>query len=297
MSKVLIIGGHGMGDCLLSLQCAIAVQQRIIEPTVYISAREEVWKPISHLFGCFFTMQRIDESYAYDNAVLKDESLMQKISGRFDEVYYVIPDLLFANKYAFDFKKYHTSPQILRDMRIIGSSSKASNIIYLGLMTTTEGYMYSEPLSLAMSLAYTLPSYRIYFPIINKWAGKEIKPISLPAAVPNNLIVDVNPDMIDSMNMLCKSSYFVGTDNGPSHIAYHFGVPRLLLDPQFNRLPWIARWRENYLESIPISAPVDGITNVVKMNLERPQTTLIPRMTCLVNGDCDWNQVLFIKTQ
>jgi hypothetical protein len=301
MSKVLVIGGHGIGDCMMAFQCATVLQWHGIQPKVIISARDEVFNPIKQLLGALFDLEQIDESYAADNNLLKDASLMAHVSKGYDEVYYVIPDLLFNNRYAFDYKKYHTNPQMIRDIKLLEFTLPANvqrtNIIYLGLMTTTDGYMYSEPMSLALSLAYALPEYQIYFPVVNTWAGKMIKAIDVPNTLPNNLEVPVNPYFEDTLDILSRSCYFVGTDNGPSHIAYHLGMPRLLLDPQFNRLPWVARWREDYLESIPISSSIDNVTSIVKTNLTIPQTTLVPRMTCLVNGEANWKQLLWLKEQ
>jgi hypothetical protein len=186
---------------------------------------------------------------------------------------------------------------MIRATRILEASMQREDMIYLGLMTTTAGYSYGEPISLATNLAYSLPLYKIYFPIINTWAGKDIKSIDIPSRLPSNLIIEFNPQFNDAIDNLAKSSYFVGTDNGPSHIAYHLGIPRLILDPQFNKLPWIARWREDYLESIPINTPVETVTSIVKMNLDIPQTTLIPRMVCLTYGDANWDHLLWLKSE
>jgi hypothetical protein len=297
MSKVLVIGGHGMGDCLMSLQCAQIIKDNGIEPTVVLAVRDEIFEPLDALFGSRFNLKLVDETYAADNNLLKDESLFKFISEGFDEVYYVIPDLLFNNKHSFDFLKYNTSPQMIRSTRLLDKGRKVEKIIYMGLMSTTPGYMYGEPLALALAMAYSIPTHTIYFPVVTKWAGKDIKPIILPNKAPNNLQIVTDPDMKESMAVLGKSCYFVGTDNGPSHLAYHYGMPRLLLDPQFNKLPWIARWREDYLESVPISSPIEKLVDVVNINISTPQTTLVPRMTCLVHGLGNWEQLLWLKTQ
>lgn len=297
MSKILIIGGHGIGDCLMSLQCARKVQEQGIDPTIIIGSREEVFAPLSYLFEDQFTLKWVDETYTANNNLLHDESLFKYLSDGYDETYYVIPDLLFNNKHSFDFIKFHTSPQSIRSTRLLNEGRKMEKIVYLGMMSTTPGYMYGEPLALAMSIAYAVPTHTIYFPIVTKWAGKDIKTIVLPNTMPNNLKIVVDPTLNESLDVLSKSCYFVGTDNGPSHLAYHFGIPRILLDPQFNKLPWIARWREDYLESVPISSSVEQITDTVNINISTPQTTLIPRMACLVQGLGNWEQSLWLKTK
>lgn len=296
-NKVLVIGGHGLGDCLMSLQCAVILQRHGINPKVRISAREEVYKPLAHLFSHYFDMEHIDETYAADNMLLKDESALRFVTSDYDEFYYVIPDLLFNNKHAFDCEKYHTSPQMIRGIRLLDGQNTTTKTIFLGLMTTTDGYMYGEPMNLATSLAYNVPDHTIYFPVVTQWASKNIQKIDIPTRLPTNLKVVVNPDFNEAMDVLLQSCYFIGTDNGPSHLAYHAAVPRLLLDPQFNRLPWLVRWREDYLESIPITATVEDVTNLVKTNITVPQTLLAPRMVCLVNGLANWEQLLWLKTE
>lgn len=297
MDKVLVIGGHGLGDCLMAFQCAVVLQRHGINPKVRISARNEVFAPLAHLLSPYFDMEQIDESYAADNLLLKDESTWKFVTDGWDTSYYVIPDLMFHNKYAFDCKKFHTSPQMVRSIRLLDGQTTTSDVVYLGLMTTTDGYMFSEPMSLATSLAYNLPQFKFHFPIVTSWANKSIQKIDVPPKLPSNLEVVVNPDFKESLNVLMSSCYFVGTDNGPSHLAYHASIPRLLLDPQFNRLPWIARWREDYLESIPILSSVEDITNVVVSNLTVPQSMLAPRMVALVQGKANWQNLLWLKSE
>ena len=281
----------------MSLQCAVILQRHGINPEVHISARDEVYRPLAHLFSSYFDISQIDETYAADNTLLKDESTWKYLTEGYDESYYVIPDLLFNNKYAFDCEKYHTSPQMIRSIRLLDSRNTMSKTVFIGLMTTTNGYMYGEPMSLATTLAYTLPAYNFYFPIVTEWANKMVRKIDIPNRLPSNLKVDIDPNFTDAIDVLMKSCYFIGTDNGPSHLAYHAAIPRLLLDPQFNRLPWLVRWREDYLESIPIASSIEDITNVVTANLTVPQTLLAPRMVCLVQGQPNWSQLLWLKTE
>ena len=294
MTKVLIIGGHGLGDCLLALQCAKVVESRGIKPTVYISARKEIFDA---LYDVFYKtpMTRIDESYSENNLVLRSVSKMKELSEGFDEVYYVIPDLLFNNKYAFNFDKYCTNPQSIRSLRLLDSYVPKKNIVYLGLMTTTRGYMYYNPVGLAINLAKELANYEIYFPVVDKWASQDIEKVEIPKDIPSNLIIDKNPIFSESLLMLMQSTYFIGTDNGPSHIAYHAGINRILLDPQYGRLPWIARWREDYSESVPISTSIGIITHIAKCNLKVIQSTLIPRMECANISLYDWERQLLLK--
>lgn len=297
MSKVAIIGGHGMGDCLMAIQCAEFVRRTGKEYKVIVSARDEVFKPLKHMLGVLHDLIQVDESYASNNNLLNDESLFEFLTKDYEEKYYVIPDLLFNNKHTFDFKKYGTNPQMIRSTRLLDNRTRAvvRPMIYLGLMSTTPGYTYDDILSLARAMAITNPQYEVYLPLVNKWAGKDIKNFDVPANLPSNLKIDVNPDFLKSLDILKEACYFVGTDNGPSHLAYHLGTPRLILDPQYNRVPWIARWREDYLESIPINTSVENIVEIVRLNLKIPQTSLLPRVSILMNPGVDWKQLMYMK--
>jgi hypothetical protein len=291
--NILVIGGHGAGDCILSLQCAHYVPHSNFE--IFLSARDEVFRAIQHCFSSVYYLKQIDEKYGENNNILNKPEWMEELGRGYDEVYYVIPDLLFRNPYAFDFKKYRVHPQVVKQTRLLVAEAAQESIVYLGLMTTTPGYLYQDLPKLVVEVAKALPNHTIYLPWIEKWANENTNLPQLPASLPGNVFVDTNPEFTDSLEWLRKSCYFVGTCNGPSHIAYQYGIPRLILDPQFNRLPWIARWKEDYSECIPIQYQVNQVVEVIKTNIETPQTCLIPRMHVLTHSPCNWAGSLFFK--
>lgn len=284
--KVLICGGHGLGDCLLSLQCAYYVQKAGDVCNVNIFTREEIFNPIQSLFGHLFNLKRTDSELSPDTEIIISDD---------QEAYLVLPDWLFSNRNSFDWKKYGVNPQIIKTTRLLTDQHRNNGVIYLGLMTSTKGYLYSDIEDLAVNLAKKLPNNTIYLPLISKWAGQEIRSFNFPSEIPKNLIIEKDPDFTSSLMLLKDSIYFVGTDNGPSHVAYHFGVPRLILDPQYNRLPWIARWKEDPTESISSSTGWPDVVEIVKTNIEQPSTMLIPRGAVLANIGTDWKRALLNK--
>ena len=294
--SIKIIGGHGLGDCLLSLQCSQFTNALTM---VDLSTRQEVFDPLIYFshgrLGVYIL--RIDEKYSENNSVLKDPKLWAEATEGYPESYYVIPDLLFNNKYAFNFKKFNTNPSLITKKRLFINNYFVKPIkrIYLGLISSTEGYTYPMIESLAIRLAKTFTDYEINLPTLDRWANKDIKPLSLSDNLPINLYVDKNPNFLDSLKKLEESCYFIGTDNGPSHLAYHLGIPRILIDPQYNRLPWIARWREDINESIPFTSDVGDIISIVKANFEVPATLLIPRTSCIY--EVNWNNTLLLKKE
>jgi hypothetical protein len=288
--KVLIVGGHGLGDCLLSLQCAHYVKQAGDECTVELYTRDEVFNPIAAIFGHLFNLKQ--------NKGELDPTNIDKIDTDlyfYNEVYFALPDWLFSNPKAFDWQRYHTSPQMIKTTRLLADQRRNNGVIYLGLMTSTQGYLYDDIEALAVNLAKVFPQYSVYLPIITSWAGQTLKEFNFPADAPKNLIIEKDPNFAASLSVLRDSVYFIGTDNGPSHVAFHFGVPRLILDPQYNKLPWIARWKEDVTESIPIGSSWPEVVRLVSTNFNRPETLLIPRAAVLANLGTEWKRLLLNK--
>jgi len=298
------IGGHGLGDCLLSLQISYYLKLNHVPHINLVSTRNEVFKPLDAVFGKEFKLIQIDEKYANDNALIKNDSILDEIKNTYNSsnITYNVPDLLFLNKLAFNYSKYNLSPQLIKKTRIlIKSNINRDNIIYCGLCSSTEGYVYNNIPHLLLRLAEFLPNHQIYFPLINKW-DKEINNLgNFDIFFPDNVFIDKNPSFSDSLKWLEKSCYGLFTCNGPSHIAYHLGIPRLVLDPQFYRIPWMARWKEDYEDCIPITTEYNEICRLVYHNITTPQTKMIDSKIILEmiknNNDYNWARSLLFKNE
>jgi hypothetical protein len=173
---LLNIGGHGLGDCLLSLQISYYLKLNNISHLNLISTRDEVFNPLKFLFDKDFNLIQIDENIANDNNLLKNNDIINDLLNKYKsnddtyEITYNIPDLLYCNKYAFDYNKFNLTPSIIKKTRIgLDFKSRRENIIYCGLCSTTEGYVYQNIPLLLIRLAEFLPNYKIYFPLIKKW--------------------------------------------------------------------------------------------------------------------------------
>jgi hypothetical protein len=294
--KPIILGGHGLGDCILSLQCASFLKQK---PLTLISTRDEVFTPLKHAFGKRFKLKQVDESFSEDNKILKNTELVKELQSQYpesnDEFYYVIPDLLFRNKYAFDYEKYNVHPQTIKSTRLLVQDNKPQKIIYFGTLTTTRGYDYPEAKRLMELVAKKFKDHTIYCPSLEQWGGDKVKSLISSIDLPDNVFIDVDPKFEDSIDWLKKSCYFVGTCNGPSHLAFHYGIPRLILDPQYEKPAWISRWKEDYQESVSIQVPAELAAKIIELNIELPQTCLVPRRTVADNFIQDWPQLLLFK--
>ena len=293
-----IIGCGGIGDLILSQQCGHLISQGYDpkRPLVYFyyPVRDEVFRVIQYLFP--LNSHQISEEYDRGNNFEKDEKyrdMFKKDHPYLDIVYWVVPDLLFVNNYAFNYKKYNIDIQTIKSTRVLlNSRYPAQKIIYCALATSTPNYHYPYLRQLFIDLAGALPSHTIYFPNITKWGGKELSFGDL-TNLPSNIYIHDNPDFIESLEVLKKSEYCICTCNGTSHISYHLGIPRLILDPQFERPAWVARWKENESECIDRLIDPGTIARIVKTNIEMPQTSLIDRKYLLY--DQDWERVLMLK--
>jgi hypothetical protein len=304
---ILNIGGHGIGDCILSLQISFFLSKFKIRHKNLISARSEVFDVLKFLFSSDFELEKIDEKFGENNAIISDPNLQEELKTKFNssDLTFNVPDLLFRNPLAFNLLKYNLSPQIIKQHRLLvatNSLESKENIIYCGLSTSTENYVYYDIPSLLKSLAKELPDWKIYFPLLSKWD----KPINnlgdFSGEFPENIIIDKDPSFQSSLEILKKSKYGIFTCNGPSHIAYHLGIPRLILDPQFGKLPWIARWKEDYQECIPLSTSIKEVLTIVVNNVLVPQTQMFDRkfISFLEKNsshpkELDWSNILYFK--
>lgn len=282
-----------MGGLILGFRCAQQLKIQGLEPEVFVSANDEIFAALSWLFGDLFTINKLQKD------ITEESFEFLNLQNHFDELYFVCPDLTFNNKFAFDYLKYGLSLQSLVQTRFNTEFERIEKRINLSLNSNTEGYSYSKIGELAIELARQLPEYIIDLPILNNWAGKDIPPVTLPTVYPNNLKIHHNPNLIESIENLLLSCYCVCADNGFSHIAHAFHKPRLLLDSRVREphqsYPWLIRWKEDISESVDISLDIANIVNIIKTNLEVPQTQLLPR-NCLINNfNVDWKRLLLIK--
>lgn len=308
MINKIIIGGHGIGDCVLAYQCAKTAHDICGENIALgLSTRDEVYKAVTSFLGFpknsgIKYIMRLDEKLSSEHEILNNweyhtEIIRNKVdaiytSKKIEDCYYVIPDLLFRNPHSFPYEKYNTNPNIIKQQRLLIGSYKPEKRIYCGLQTTTNGYLYQNIKQLLILLKKKLPDYEIYFPNCSTWNND--KCFHLPHI--DGINIHENPDLIDSLDRLKTSAYFIGTCNGPSHLAYQCGIPRLILDPQFNKIPWISRWKEDYNECVPIAITPELASEIVVENILYPQTQMIPRLLqCQSDKNYSWAQKLIFK--
>ncbi len=292
-NKTLIIGCSGIGDALWAFSCASYIK----DVDVAICARNEVFIPLKKIFGGRFNLIQWDESLSKDDLLIRDENLWQSLTKGYRDAFYEKPDLLFNHPHSFDYTKYNTNPELIKTNRLLLNDYKpVKSWIYLGLTSTTNGYVYPHAPTLIDFLCKNLPNYNFYLPNNIEWDGKIVS-FDIKEQY-KNLIIDNNPEFDVWYKMLKQCEFGVFSDNGPSHLAFSLGMSRVLIDPQFNRLTHDARWKENTNDSIPINTSPMDIYKLIKTLLEIPPTKLSPRNEILKRiqlGDVNWSQELILK--
>lgn len=303
MSKqTLIIAPGAIGDSILAFQCAHFAKQAGEQVLVGVSARDDVFNIIHYVFSDLFDIVRLPEPLTSNHALLKESNPLDYLRDNFsallniNKFYYVVPDLLFNNPYHFQYQAYGLkTPNIIKQQRLLLNSKlvigQAKKIIYLAPHSSTPGYEYPDFNNLILALAESLSEYLLYLPKFTEWAGKAV-------FSPNDKVLKL-PNLIYSegfekgISYLANSCYCISTCNGPSHLAYQFGVPRLVIDPQYCKLAWDSRWKEDVCECVSNLMTCDQLANIVWANLKTPQTLLIPRVYAFTNRD--WQKELIIK--
>lgn len=277
MESIVICSSGGIGDQIEGLKCASYIPDYANKVKVYSCSRNEVFSPLHHLFGQKFKLEQIPEKYAEDYQILHNTSLVNDLKGNASEFYFITPDLLYRGPYAFDYKKYNVLLPTIKSTRLLLDKLIPKNEIYLGLMSTTPGYLYEEIVCLAIGLANSLPDYLIHLPIITNWANQEIIIPGFPIlSKPENLLVYYNPNFIEQLEIQKKCCYGIYTDNGMNHLAHHFGQSKISLDPHNFHSLWMSRWHECNNEWIDIKTSAKEIIKLCMTHLIIPQTTLLP---------------------
>ncbi len=81
------------------------------------------------------------------------------------------------------------------------------------------------------------------------------------------------------------------------YCAFSYGIPRLLLTRHLNLngLKFLSRWFETTEEIVGYENKCEDLARLVRLNLQEPVSTLIPRQVLLNNLDKDIKQLLLIK--
>lgn len=298
--KLLFWSTGGCGDQILSFRLTKLLKD--LYPSIDIwnncCVRDETWNMISTIYENNdinknqFNINKYPEDWLRDIKSMDCEEI--KSCDENAESYLIWPDKLFRGLGAPPLKEWNITNFLVKQTRTLLGKWKPNGYISLALNSITPGYTYHSVVELAYKLAQEFPDKKIYLPLLINWNGKDVQKFNFPHP-PENLIIEIQPDFNNVFSILCQSDYLVTTDNAMMHIAHDLGMPYLTLDPQFDRLAFKVRWRTygNY-HSIPISALVEDIINVIKVQIEIPETQMISA-TSIFRNEVNWSEELIFK--
>ena len=291
MSKrVCLLTTGGVGDILQGIQAAHYISQKIGKNNVDIRiyCRDEIWTPLNWLAGNLYNL--IHQIELSDDRIIKMMKICDYFGPQHDETLCVWPDTLWK------FWNYdYGHPVAVRSHRLFPFYHKPQGkLIYCALSSTTENYLYHNTGALLRQLGKTLPEFTLYCPLPPSWNSKAINYGNLDNLC-SDVILDTKATFIEAIEKIKTAVYGICLDNGPSHILFHLGVPRLLLDPWLSNTGYafMSRWREDIKESIDIHQSPAYIAKIVRTNLDIPETTLLPR-DCAFE-ETNWKNKLLIK--
>lgn len=298
MSKVKILVNGGIGDCLQGLSCADIVQSQGNEVDIGVFARNEIFNFLKELFkDKFKNIVQLPESFIQDYQIERNDDFWSRLSQGYDECYFICPDTLFRNPHRFNYKKYNLNLSQIKNYKLLSGDYKPQdNLCYLALLSVTDGYTYPHTSDLINFLCLQNPKWNFYIAQGITWNGRKIH-----TDIKNkysNLIVDDNPTLLKSYEYMRKASFAITTDNGPMHMFNHLGTEKLVLDPQYNKAAFIARWRRTMDDSIPITTSSIEVAKITKNLLDNELARLLPRkflLDRLLHGDIRWHEELIYK--
>lgn len=298
MSKVRFLISDGIGGQLQGFSCADIVQKQGHEVHIGIFARNEIFNFLKELFkDKFKNIVQLPESFTEDYKLEKDDILWKKLSGDFDECYFVCPDTLFRNPHRFNYKKYNVSLSKIKNYKLLQDKyNPQENICILNLLSVTNGYTYPYISDLINFLCLQNPKWKFITANNIVWNG-----IKIHVDIKNkysNLIVEENPTLLKWFEWMTKANFSISTDCGMMHVANHLTMEQLILDPQFNRMPFYARWRATGDDSIPISTSAMDVAKLTKNLLDNELARLLPKkllLDRLLQGDINYPNELIYK--
>ena len=302
MSKnIAVISAHGAGDTINGFQVGDFISRQGHDVTNFVAVRDEVFKPIKYLFP---EAVQIPEEWGANNAFLTNPSVALNFTEQFgdlrpfDEIIYTVPDLLFNNsKFGFDWKKYGAHPQSVRSRKLLTHLWKPEDVIYCSLNSSTPEYQLTGRVKNIISqIAIKNPTKRVYFNNLTVWNGTKIDNGDF-SDLPENVVYFENQDFCESLEWLKKAEYVVTVDCGVLHMFNQMSDAYTLLDTRMTPagFPWLVRWRSNLANSIDYRTDSVTIAELVKANIEVPQSSLLPRQIAMNLLGVDWNSALLIK--
>lgn len=283
-----IITTGGIGDVLHGLIAATLWFDKhskwctqAVSPHIYVNSHQEIVDFINKCtyFKAYPCPARVNNFRDAENPLNLPSGFIDNLFNSYNNVYSCFPDALGQAAFSFPWFQYVKSYKGFLQTKIRIKTQE--NFIHEAINKNTKN-IFIHPTSVTFQKNYPLmalqelinklnsSNYNVIISRTSQWKGTQ-----LPFFLQGKYYDLVDRPIEDVVNVMNNCDYFVGIDSGLSHIAYHLGLPRLVL--QYDNNPYhIARYHEDVTDDLPLSSSPEQIFNRIMLNVRDPLTYSLP---------------------
>lgn len=296
-----ILSDGGIGDCVFAIKHVEVVQKLGYACSLYFPVRDEIFNVLVYLTKNRYHIVQLplDDKEELRKGGAELEFFKKVYAKDGDLIYFVAPDNLGQGPLGFDYKRFKTSIQTVKESKILTHLWAPNGVIFLSLNSSTPQYQISGDriISIIRQVARQNPNHLLYYNKIDSWNGQKVNTFEIPNDLPENVRIYKNQAFNESLLWLFAADYLLTVDCGIMHIGHSLGLPTTALNTRWGAQgwPWTARWALSSDTWIPANTDSISIGRLIKTNLETPPTLLLSRLDILQNLDADWKQALLLK--
>lgn len=279
MSSAFIVTG-GLGDSLLGLCAPTHWQMHNDEPIkIYVNSHQEICDFVEKCtyFDAEMCPARTGGFPDPENPLNLPPEFLDQLHKEHEHVWSSFPDSLGQAPFGFpwfqyvrSYKEYMRTKVSLR-CGTVKSPAQTKKHIFLHMTSVTLEKNYSLTKLQTLVNIFNQTNYEVVIARTSQWKGTP-----LPFFCTGKYI-----DLVDQpIERICMeirdSDYFVGIDSSMAHIAYHIGIPRIVLQQHHNSPFHLVRYHEDVCDDMSLESSPEQIANRVLLNLKDPLTENIP---------------------
>lgn len=311
--KSAFITAGGIGDTLQTLQAATLFYDKNIEkfqinptslpvprrPDIYVNSHQEIVDFVNKCtyFSAYSCPERVGGFKDSENPLNLKTDFLDELHKKYDKVFAVTPDFLFQAPLSFPWFEYCKSYKRFMQTQVYTKTqddfchdaiNPNTKNIFFNFTSVTLEKNYSLPFVQKIIDLFNKTSYNIIIARTSNWKGTPI-----PFFAQGRFYDLVDKPIEEVMGVLNKCDYFCGIDSAFSHISYHLGLPRLILQYQYNQPFHIVRYQNDTTDCIPLNVPPEQVFNRIMLNLRDPITQALPQFN--IPYQTNTKQLLFKK--
>lgn len=275
MNAIIVTGG--IGDVLVGLQAGMLIGPEKCH--IFVNSHKEILDFVQkctyfHVLPCPERQPLLPDA---ENPLNLPRQFLKGLHQDYQKVYSCFPDGLGLNPFAFPWYQYVKSYKEFLRVKI----PIKVNVLDHGNAPPIN--VFCNFTSVTLEKNWPLPKVQKFVDFLNKTRYNVIiartsgwKGVQIPFFCVGKYYDLVDLPIETVVNALAKCNYFVGIDSGLAHIAYHLGIPRVVLQRHFNT-PWhIVRWQNETDCCLPLEAGAEMVLDRLMLNLRNPITVAIP---------------------